>query len=321
MRKVCCMIMILLLMAPLAGAETGTWRISVSQFVEHPALDAVLRGFQDYMKEKKIAVDYNVHNAQANMATATQIASQIMGEKPDLILAIATPTAQSCAQALKKSPHMQNTPFLFTAVTDPLAAGLVRDLAHPGGNITGVSDLLPVDKHMEMVREFFPKLKTLGVMYNSGEANSKATVETIRAEGKKMGFEVADATVSKSSEVYQAAKSLLGKADAIFIPTDNTVVSALESAIKVCTQNKMPLFCADVDSVARGAVAAMGFDYYQHGYQTGDMARRILEGANPGDTPVETQKTLQLHLNLRYAELMGVNVPDTVLSKADKVYK
>jgi len=312
--------MILLLMAPMAGAESKTWQISVSQFVEHPALDAVLRGFQDYMKEKKIAVDYNIHNAQANMATATQIASQIMGEKPDLILAIATPTAQSCVQALKKSPHMQKTPFLFTAVTDPLTAGLVKDLGHPGGNITGVSDLLPVDKHMEMVREFFPKLKTLGVMYNSGEANSKATVESIRAEGKKMGFEVVDATVSKSSEVYQAAKSLLGKADAIFIPTDNTVVSALESAIKVCAQNKMPLFCADVDSVARGAVAAMGFDYYRHGYQTGDMARRILEGANPGDTPVETQKELQLHLNLKYAGLMGVSVPEAILSKADKVY-
>jgi len=321
MRKVSCIIMILLLMAPLAGAESKTWQISVSQFVEHPALDAVLRGFQDYMKEKKIAVDYNIHNAQANMATATQISSQIMGEKPDLILAIATPTAQSCAQALKKSPHMQKTPFLFTAVTDPLTAGLVKDLGHPGGNITGVSDLLPVDKHMEMVREFFPKLKTLGVMYNSGEANSKATVESIRAEGKKMGFEVVDATVSKSSEVYQAAKSLLGKADAIFVPTDNTVVSALESAIKVCTQNKMPLFCADVDSVARGAVAAMGFDYYRHGYQTGDMARRILEGANPGDTPVETQKELQLHLNLKYAGLMGVTVPEAILSKADKVYK
>ncbi len=203
MRNVCCIIMILLLMAPMAGAESKTWQISVSQFVEHPALDAVLRGFQDYMKEKKIAVDYNIHNAQANMATATQIASQIMGEKPDLILAIATPTAQSCAQALKKSPHMQKTPFLFTAVTDPLTAGLVKDLGHPGGNITGVSDLLPVDKHMEMVREFFPKLKTLGVMYNSGEANSKATVESIRAEGKKMGFEVVDATVSKSSEVYR----------------------------------------------------------------------------------------------------------------------
>ncbi len=321
MRNVCCIIMILLLMAPMAGAESKTWQISVSQFVEHPALDAVLRGFQDYMKEKKIAVDYNIHNAQANMATATQIASQIMGEKPDLILAIATPTAQSCAQALKKSPHMQKTPFLFTAVTDPLTAGLVKDLGHPGGNITGVSDLLPVDKHMEMVREFFPKLKTLGVMYNSGEANSKATVESIRAEGKKMGFEVVDATVSKSSEVYQAAKSLLGKADAIFVPTDNTVVSALESAIKVCTQNKMPLFCADVDSVARGAVAAMGFDYYRHGYQTGDMARRILEGANPGDTPVETQEELQLHLNLKYAGLMGVTVPEAILSKADKVYK
>lgn len=322
MKKTVCVFLMLFLLIPFAyGAETKTYKISVSQFVEHPALDAVLKGFQDYMKENSIRADYSVHNAQANMATAGQIANQIMGEHPDLILAIATPTSQACAQAIKKSPHMQKIPFLFTAVTDPLTAGLVKDLNHPGGNITGVSDLLPVDKHMEMVKKFFPNLKHLGVLYNAGEANSKATVASIREEGKKMGFDVTDATVSKSSDVYQSVKSLVGKVDAVFVPTDNTVVSALESAIKVCTENKLPLFCADVDSVARGAVAAMGFDYYKHGWQTGAMAQRIFEGANPGETPVETQKELQLHLNLKYAELMGVKVPDEILSTADKVYK
>ncbi len=321
MKKIVCLFAVLFLSALPASALAETCRISVSQFVEHPALDAVLKGFQDYMKEKGISVDYAVHNAQANMATATQIASQIMGEKPDLILSIATPTSQACAQAMKKSPHMQKTPFLFTAVTDPLAAGLVKDLTRPGGNITGVSDMLPVDKHMWMVKRFLPNMKRLGIMYNSGEANSKVTVDTIHKEGKKIDIDVTDATVFKSSEVYQAAKSLIGRVDAIFIPTDNTVVSALESAIKVCIQNKMPLFCADVNSVARGAVAAMGFDYYKHGYQTGAMAQRILEGADPAETPVETQKELQLHLNLRYANLMGVKVPKALLEMADKVYK
>lgn len=321
MKKIVWMILLLSIAGAGASAEDRTYRISVSQFVEHPALDAVLKGFQDYMREKQIQVDYSLHNAQANMATAGQIAAQIMGEAPDLILAIATPTSQAIAQALNKSPHMQRTPFLFTAVTDPVKAGLVKNLERPGGNITGVSDLLPVDKHMGLVRTFFPDLKHLGVLYNAGEANSKATVEQIRAEGRRMGFEVVDATVSKSSDVYQAAGSLVGRVEAIFIPTDNTVVSALESAIKVCIQNQMPLFCADVDSVARGAVAAMGFDYYQHGYQTGAMAERILGGADPGATPVETQKTLKLHLNLAFARKMGVLVPDPVLSTADKVYR
>jgi putative ABC transport system substrate-binding protein len=301
-------------------AEAQRYQISVSQFVEHPALDAVLKGFQDYLAAEGVQADYRVHNAQANMATAGQIGTQIMGEKPDLILAIATPTAQAVAQALKKAPHMQKTPFLFTAITDPVEAGLVNDLHHPGGNITGVSDLLPLDEHMGMVMRFYPNLQTLGVLYNAGEANSQSTVEGIRAIGQKKGFEVVEATVSKSSDVYQATKSLVGNVDAVFIPTDNTVVSALESAVKVCTQAKLALFCADVDSVKRGAVAAMGFDYYKHGRQTGAMAMRIFQGSNPGEMPVESQQDLELHLNLASGRQMGVTVPAAILASADKIY-
>jgi putative ABC transport system substrate-binding protein len=235
-----------------------------------------------------------VHNAQANMATAGQIGTQIMGEKPDLILAIATPSAQTCAQALKKAPHMKNTPMLFSAITDPILAGLVKDLGNPGGNITGVSDMLPLDKHMEMVKKFIPGLKLLGVIYNSGEANSQSSVKLLKNVGKKMGYEVVDATVAKTSEVYQATKSLVGRVDAVFIPTDNTVVASLESVVKVCVEKNLPLFGSDVDSVKRGAVAAMGFDYYMHGRQTGAMAQRIINGANPANISVETQKELKL---------------------------
>ena len=146
--------------------------------MKHPALDAVRKGFQDDLAANGIEARYHLHNAQGNMATAQQIASQIIGEKPNLILTIATPTSQAMAQALKKAPHMKDTPMLFTAVTDPLTAGLVKNLDHPGGNITGVSDKLPVAKHMANIRKFLPNLKTLGVLYNAGEANSKATVKT-----------------------------------------------------------------------------------------------------------------------------------------------
>ncbi len=301
-------------------ATAGTARISVAQFVEHPALDAVLKGFQDDLRENGTRAEYQIHNAQANMATAQQIGSQIMGEQPDLILTIATPTSQAVAQAMKKAPHMKSTPLLFTAVTDPIVAGLVKDLDRPGGNITGVSDQLPVDQHMAGLKRVVPQLKTLGVLYNAGEANSKITVKRIIVAGSQMGFAVVEATVSKSADVYQAAQSLVGRVDAIFVPTDNTVVTALEAAVKVCTQNKVPLFCADVDSVARGAVAAMGFDYYKHGRQTGAMARRIIAGASPADTPVESQKELQLHINLKSAKAMAVSIPDDVIASADKVY-
>lgn len=321
MKKTAILTMIFMLFATALFAQDKTYKISVSQFVEHPALDAVLKGFQDYMKENGVKAEYAVHNAQANMATAGQIGTQIVGEKPDMILAIATPSAQACAQALRKAPHMQKTPFLFTAITDPVTAGLVKDPKHPGGNITGVSDKMPMDEHLGMVKSFLPGIKKIGVMYNSGEANSRVIVDEMKEMGKEMGFEVVEATASKTSEVYQAAKSLVGKAEAVFVPTDNTVVSGLESAVKVCTQNKLPLFCGDVSSVERGAVAAMGFDYYKHGRQTGAMAKRIFEGANPADTPVETQKELMLHINLKSAEAMGIAVPEALLKKAEKVYK
>jgi putative ABC transport system substrate-binding protein len=299
-----------------------TYNISVSQFVEHPSLDAVLQGFQDSLKAQGLEATYSVHNAQANMATANQIAAQIAGEEPDLVLAIATPSAQACALATKKSPILAGSPLLFTAITDPVGAGLVDDLEKPGKNITGVSDMLPVDQHMAMLRRFYPDLKKLGMIYNAGEANSKTTVAMVKAEGLKAGFEVVEATVSKTSDVYQAAKALVGKVDAVYLPTDNTVISSLESVIKVCQQEKMPLFSADVDSVKRGTVAALAFDYYQHGYQTGLMAKRILvDGSFPSVTPVETQQDLILHLNLKAAARMGVAVPEDVKKDADKIYE
>ena len=312
----------LLVLALACPGLAAPYAVSVNQFVEHPSLDAVLKGFQDSLKTQGVEATYSVHNAQANMATANQIAAQIAGENPDLVLAIATPSAQACALATKKSPVLATAPLLFTAITDPVGAGLVDSLEKPGKNITGVSDMLPVDKHMAMLRRFYPGLKKLGMIYNAGEANSKTTVAMVQAEGAKLGFEVVEATVAKTSDVYQAAKSLIGKVDAIYLPTDNTVISALESVVKVCEQEKMPLFSADVDSVQRGTVAALAFDYYQHGYQTGLMAKRLLvDKAEPATTCVETQQELVLHLNLKAAARMGVNVPEDVKKDADKIYK
>ena len=295
--------------------------ISVNQFVEHPALDAVLKGFQDYLKEKGMDVKYNVHNAQANMGTATQIGQQMIGEKPDLLLAIATPSAQATAQALSKAPADMKRPFLFSAVTDPVAAGLVKDLQHPPKGITGVSDLLPIKEHINMVLAYDKNIKTLGLLYNSGEANSKSTIAAVKALSTKLGFKTVEATASKTADVYQAAKSLVGRADAVFIPTDNTIISALESVLKVGVQNKLPVFAADVDSVKRGAVAAMGFDYYKHGYQTGAVAERILNGEKAENIPVSFQKDLQLYINVGFSEKMGLTPPAELLKKAAKIYK
>lgn len=312
-------VMLAVFAVQVAGAQTYT--ISVNQFVEHPALDAVLKGLQDYLEDNEVDVKYNVHNAQANMGTATQIAKQMIGEKPDLLVAIATPSAQAVAQANNKAPQDMKRPFLFTAVTDPVAAGLVKDIAKPGGMTTGVSDLLPLAEHINMVMTYKPGIKKLGLLYNAGEANSKANLAGIKEIGAQKGFEVVEATASKTADVFQAAKSLIGRVDAVFIPTDNTIVSALESVIKIGVQNKLPIFCADVDSVKRGAIAAMGFDYYKHGYQTGAMVQRILNGENTADIPVEFQKDLQLHINKTYSEKMGLTPPEELLKKATKVYE
>ena len=322
MKKLFCMMLAIgLSLAAAVTVSASPYRISVNQFVEHPALDAVYNGMADYLKENSVAAEFKVHNAQANMGTANQIAQQMVGEKPDLMVAIATPSAQACAQALKKAPASLKRPFIFTAVTDPVSAGLVKDLEKPGGNITGVSDLLPVKKHLEMVLAYRSGLKKLGVLYNAGEANSKATVQTIKSLSKELGFKVVDATAAKTADVYQAAKSLIGRVDAVFIPTDNTIVSALESVIKIGVQNRLPVFAADVDSVKRGAVAAMGFDYYKHGYQTGAMIEKILKGQAPSDTPVEFQKDLQLQINAKYSRMMGLEPPKALLDKASKVYE
>ena len=315
---------LVLLMAVLMSLHSftaGAVTISVNQFVEHPALDAILKGFQDYLKEKGIEVQYNVHNAQANMGTATQIGQQMIGEKADLLVAIATPSAQATAQAVSKAPKELKRPFLFTAVTDPIAAGLVKDFEHPPEGITGVSDLLPIEQHIKMVLSYNGNIKRLGLLYNAGEANSKSTIAGVKALRGKLDFTTVEATASKTADVYQAAKSLVGRVDAVFIPTDNTIVSALESVIKVGVQNKLPIFAADVDSVKRGAVAAMGFDYYKHGYQTGAVAERILNGEKPENIPVSFQKDLQLHINAGFSEKMGLTPPAELLKKATKVYK
>lgn len=305
----------------LYGVASQAATVAVSQFVEHPALDSVLRGMQDYLKEKGVAVTWSVHNAQANMATATQIAQQMVGEKADLLVAIATPSAQTCVQALAKAPVDLKRPFLFSAVTDPVAAGLVKDLQKPDAGITGVSDLLPVEEHLRMVLAYKPGIKKLGLLYNAGEANSKATVATVKELSGKLGFTVVEATAGKTADVHQAAKSLVGRVDAVFIPTDNTIVAGLESVIKIGVDNKLPIFAADVDSVKRGAVAAMGFDYYQHGRQTGAMAARILNGAKPESLPVEFQKELQLHINAGFSRQMGIEPPAEMVKKAAQVYQ
>lgn len=316
----------LVLLAVLASTVTvvaaaeKVFRIGISQIVEHPALDAVRKGFTDDLEEHGYGsgnrVYYDYKNAQNNRAVSGQIARKLVGDEVDLILTISTASSQDMAAATKRIP------ILFSAVTDPVTAGLVKSLEKPGGNVSGTMDRSPTSRQMALIREIIPNAKTIGVVYNAGEANSVASVEEIEAEAAKLGMTVVKAAAASSAAVKPAAESLVGRVDAIHVPTDNTVVLALESVVKVCQDNKIPLFAADVDSVSRGAVAALAVDYYKLGRQTGAMARKILEGkARISDMPVESQKDLLLYLNPAQAKKMRVKLPDAIRKKASKIVR
>ncbi|MFK8183276.1 MAG: ABC transporter substrate-binding protein [Phormidesmis sp.] len=304
--------------APVAGGADEAPFVAVTQIVEHPALDAVRKGVKDSLAEAGYSegesLRWEWQSAQGNPATAAQIASKYAGAQPDVIVAIATPTAQAAVAATK------TTPVIFSAVTDPVGADLIQNAEKPGGLVSGVSDLSPIDQHMALIREVLPEAKTIGVIYGAGEANSVSLVELVKTEAPKQAFTaVKEVTVSASSEVDGAARSLVGSVDAIYVPTDNTVVSALESVIQVGQDNNLPVFVGDTDSVERGAIAGISFDYYDVGRQTGEMVTKVLKGSRVGDLPVEFVDVVQLFVNPAAAESMGVTLPAAVIERADTV--
>ena len=298
-----------------AHAENVT--VDVTAIVEHPALDAVRDGVKDtlaaagYKEGENLTFVYK--SAQGNPATAAQIARQFVGEEPTVIVPISTPSAQAVVSATK------DIPVVFTAVSDPLGAQLVKDMDKPGGNVTGLSDLSPVAEHLALIKEILPNVKTVGYLYNSGEANSVSLLAVLKAEAEKAGLTVVESAATKSAEVQGAARALVGRADAIYIPTDNTIISALEGAVAVAEEAKLPLFTADTDSVSRGAIAALGFNYKDVGKQTGEVVVRILKGENPGDIAVKVAAGTDLVINKSAAAKMGVTLPEAVVGRATRV--
>ena len=291
--------------------------VDVTAIVEHPALDAVRDGVKDtlvaagYKEGENLTFVYK--SAQGNPATAAQIARQFAGEGPTVIVPISTPSAQAVAAATR------DIPIVFSAVSDPVGAQLVKSMDKPGGNITGLSDMSPVAEHVALIKEILPNVKKLGFLYNSGEANSVSLLAALKTEAEKAGIEVIESAATKTAEVQGATRALVGKADAIYVPTDNTIISALESAVGVAEESKLPLFTADTDSVARGAIAALGFNYYDVGKQTGDIVVRVLKGEAVGDIPATVAKGTDLVVNKTAAAKMGVTLPEAVVARATKV--
>ncbi|MFT5720873.1 MAG: putative ABC transport system substrate-binding protein [Motiliproteus sp.] len=298
-------------------AQAAEKHVAITQIVEHPALDACRQGVQDGLAAAGYKVGDNLRwsyeSAQGNPVTAAQVAKKFAGDSPDVIVAISTPSAQTVAASAR------HIPLVFTAVTDPLGAKLVSNMAHPGKLITGISDLSPIDKHMELILELVPGAKRLGVLYNPGEANSVTLVNMVREEASARGMTLVEGVAIKSGDVLAAVRSLVGKVDALYVPLDNTVVSALEAVIKVAEQNDIPLISGDTDSVTRGTVAAVGFNYYDVGVQTGKMVARVLNGEAPGDIAVERVQQLELYLNPGAAQRMGISLPQAMLDRAKQI--
>lgn len=303
------------LAAPALAADQVT--VAVTAIVEHPALDAARDGVKDALAKEGFKDGENLkflyESAQGNPATAAQIARQFIGESPNVIVPISTPSAQAVVAGTK------DIPVVFTAVTDPVGAKLVSNAAKPGGNVTGLSDFSPLDDHLALIKEITPDAKRVGVVYNPGEANSVSLVSALKERLSAVGMELVESTATKSAEVQAATRALIGKADVVYIPTDNTIVSALEAAVKVSEENKLPMFAGDTDSVPRGAMAAIGFNYYDVGVQTGMIVARILKGEKPGDIPVTVAAGTNLIVNPGAAKRMGVTIPQAVIDRANKV--
>ncbi|WP_044748785.1 ABC transporter substrate-binding protein [Bacillus alveayuensis] len=289
-----------------SNADGGekTYKVGVTQFVEHPSLDAAFEGFKKALEDKGLSVTYDVQNAQGDMNNNQTIANNFVADKVDLIFANSTPSALAALNATK------DIPIVFTSVTDPVGAQLVKSMEEPGGNVTGTTDTHPeaIPKTVEFINKYIDGNR-VGMIYNSGEQNSVAQVEIVKKAMEGTDLEIVPVSVSTSAEVKQAAESLVGKVDCFYIITDNTVVSALESVIQVANNEDIPLFVGELDSVKRGGFAAYGFDYYDIGYEAGVMAAEILEGKKkPSDLPVQYPQKLKLQINKKAAEEMGVEL-------------
>ncbi len=295
------------------------YNVGVVQLVEHAALDAANKGFVEGMAKNGFVegknVKYDQQNAQADQSNLQTIAQRFVNNKMDLICAIATPAAQTMANATK------DIPIVGTAITDYAAAKLVKANDKPGTNVTGTTDMNPIDQQLELMLKVVPNTKTIGVIYNSSEVNSQLQVKVLEKLAKAKGIALQEATVSNVNDIQQAGHSLVAsKVDAIYVPTDNVVASAMPVLAQITNDAKIPVICGEGEVVKNGALATVGIDYYKLGLQTGAMAARILKGeAKAQDMSIEALKEMKTTVNETTAKKLGIKLPEDVLKGAEIV--
>ena len=280
-------------------------KIGISKLMAHPALDSIEKGIKDYLLENGIDADVETQNANGDISTAVSIAQLFDTEKKDLVVGIATPTAQALANTF------EDIPVVFATVTDPESAGL-SGLE----NVAGTSDMVPVEEHLKIIEEV-TGAERIGMIYTSGEANGITLMEAMKEACEKNGVELITASVSNSSEVKMAAESIIDRVDAMYEATDNTVISAIAAVSEVCMDNSVPLFSADVtSSFDTDVLIAGGFDYYASGKLTGEVIRRMLNGEEAKDIGTLYLEDLEILVNLDVATRLGIQIPDDIMQRA-----
>ena len=300
-----------------ADAQKTLIPIGIVQLVEHDALDAAVRGIIDglaergYKEGERITIDRQ--NAQADQSNLHNIGTRFASAGNKVIFAVATPAAQAMATAAK------DIPIVGTAITDFVSAKLVKSDDAPGGNVTGVSDMGPIEKQFELLAKLVPNMKTVGTIYNSSEVNSAVQVKLLKDAAAAAGVEVLEATVSSVNDIQQAATSLKGKVDALYLPTDNVIASAVPVLAKIVDPAKIPTVAGEVGMVRNGCLASVSVDYYTLGKMTGEMGADILDGkSTPAKMPIRRQLDGELVINMKTAKAIGITIPEDLLSKATK---
>ncbi len=294
--------------------EGAVYNVGILQHVQHNALDQAAQGFQDELtrlaQEAGVTVNFDLQNASNDAANGNLIAQKFVNDGVDLILAIATPSAQGAAQATSEIP------ILITAVTDPVGANLVASNEAPGGNISGTSDLNPIDLQANLLVQLVPDAKTVGIMYTSSEDNSITQAELAQAAFEDLGLAVEVATFTDSNDIQSVTTNLISKVDALYLPTDNTLASSMPTVAMVTQPAKIPVICGEENMVMEGGLATYSLDYYTLGQMTGEQAFEVLvNGADVSTMPIgySTEDELKLVINEEYAAAIELEIPEDLL--------
>lgn len=301
-----------------ASATDESFDIGIIQLTEHPALDAAREGFVEAMAEGGLKegenITLDVQNAQNDQSNLKTIAQKFVSDDKDLVLAIATPAAQSIAA------ETTEVPILVTAVTDPAASGLCETNEAPGGNVTGTSDLTPIKEQIELLQQLIPEAKKIAILYNSGEQNSVIQADMAKAAAAELGIECEDKTVTSTNDVAQVTNSLIGNYDAVYVPTDNTLASSMPLVSSITNPAGLPVIVGEQGMAEGGGLASVAVSYSDLGKMTGKMACEILlEGKNPAEMPIGYTENPQLIINTDAVAELGMTIPQEILDKAELI--